>query len=418
MITDVHDIAYPVAALVSSAALAYKLLDLRKAPDNPVLRSLCATLACAALGFVAATPAIYLPVSTALGLDNLGKLVVHGSLIAFSVCVQRMLIMWNDPPEIALPRARRRVIAGVVVLLVMVVLLTLAPVHDSTAEHFAETYATTPFIAEYLLLYVTAVGTGLAEIARLCWRFAKVAGRPWLVRGLHLTAVGAAITLGYCVTKGIYVVCRNVGIRLDLLADSSSVFAALGGALVSLGLVLPALGPRLSATARWFGHLRAYHQLFPLWLAVYDAMPDIALDPPKHPKIARWRLNKLHYRLYRLVIEIRDGRHALREHLNSDIADGARSLAAKAGATGEQQQAAAEAAMLRAALTAVGQGTESASTDDLPEQQTPIGGSDHVGELAWFVLVARAFNHPPAKGAAPISHRPLTAAAKAIEEQR
>ncbi|MCZ4122668.1 MAB_1171c family putative transporter [Streptomyces sp. H39-S7] len=413
-----HDIAYPVAALVSSAALAYKLLDLRKDPDNPVLRSLCATLACAAFGFIAATPAIYLPVSTALGLDNLGKLVVHGSLIAFSVCVQRMLLMWNDPPEIALPRARRRVIAGVIVLLAMVALLTLAPINDSTAEHFTETYATTPYIAEYLLLYVTAVGTGLAEIARLCWRFAKVAGRPWLVRGLHLTAVGAAITLGYCLTRGIYVIARNMGIRLDLLADSSSAFAALGGALVSLGLVLPALGPRLSATARWFGHLRAYHQLFPLWLAVYDAMPDIALDPPKHPKRARWRLTKLHYRLYRFVIEIRDARHALREHLNSEIADGARTLAAQAGATAEQQEAAAEAAMLRAALTAVGQVAEIASCGDLLEQQAPIGGSDHVGELTWFVEVARAFNRPPVEreGVRPL--RPLAVAAKAMEEEQ
>ncbi|WP_217559228.1 MAB_1171c family putative transporter [Streptomyces sp. GbtcB6] len=402
MISNLHNVTYPAGGLVSSGALAYKLMDLRKDRGNPVLRSLCLTLACAALGFVAATPAVYLPISTALDLNNLGKLAVHGSLIAFSVCVQRLLLVWSYPPESARPKARRRAMAGSILLLAMIVLLALAPVHDGTAAHFTETYAATPYIAEYLLLYVTGVGVGLAEIAILCWRFAKVAGRPWLVRGLRLTAVGAAIALGYCVIKGLYVIGRNVGFSLGTLSELDSAFAAVGGAMVCIGLVLPALGPRLSAAARWLGHFRAYHQIFPLWLAAYEAMPDVALDPPSRPRLARWRPGQLHYRLYRMVIEIRDARHGLREHLDQDLAAAAGALAQQAGATSDQQNAAAEAAMLREALgTARNVGAQqhaSAAAQPLP----PLGGKDYPGELAWFLKVAQAFNRrPPRSGRRP-----------------
>ncbi|MER5436001.1 MAB_1171c family putative transporter [Streptomyces sp. NPDC002588] len=382
-----EQLSYPVGATIGASALGYKLLHLRKDPHNPVLRSLCVTLGFASFAFLAAMPAIYVPVSNALGLDNLGKLIVHGSLIAFSICVQRMLLAWLYPPDVAKPKARLRVVIGAAVLLVMVVLLTLAPIDgNGTSENFAKDYATTPYVAEYLLVYVTAVGAGVAEIARLCWRFAKVAGRPWLVRGLRLTALGAVVNLGYSITRAMYVIGRNTGVHLDIAYDLAPVFATLGSVLVFIGLALPAMGPRLSAAHRWFTRLLAYHKLFPLWLALYEAVPDVALDPPARPRLARWRPGGLHYRVYRLVIEIRDARQELIQQLNPALI----TATATSSASSRKQLAAAEASVLRTALKARSSG-HVRPAQSATAAPAPVGGSDLDEELLWFMDVAQAF---------------------------
>lgn len=388
-----HDVVYPIAAAIGWVAFLYKLVDLRRDPRNPTLRALCIALLFPALAFTIATPALFAPIDRLIGFPNLAKLWVHGSLVVFSATVQRLLLCWAFPAEQARPRVRRRVFASAAALAAMTVLLILAPVNKPTSE-FTQTYATTPYVAEYLLVYLTAVGAGLAEIARLCWRYASVAGRPWLVRGLHITATGAAIGMGYCVSKALYVVGRNLGVDLAGVNESSAPFAALGAILVFIGLTIPAWGERLTAAAEAVGRYRAYWGLYPLWRALYEAAPGIALDPPARPGLDRVSVRDLRHRLYRRVIEIRDGRLALRGYLDPAVAETARAVGRQARLAGEHLAATAEAALLAAALRARAAGREPGETD-LELVEVAGGGQEMVDETRWLLQVSRAFAHSP-----------------------
>lgn len=394
-----HEVAYPVAAVAGWIALLYKLRDLRRDRDNPVLRALCTALFFPALAFTVATPALYAPIDRAVGFPNLSKLWVHGSLVVFGAAVQRLLLFWAYPPQDARPKVRRRVVTAGAVLATMTVLLVLAPVDRPTGE-FAETYATTPYVAEYLLVYLTTVGVSLAEIARLCRRYARISGRAWLRRGLSVTAVGAAVSMGYCVARVVYVLGRNVGVHLDTLSDSASLFAAAGAVIVFVGLTVPAWGTRLDPAVAWVERLRSYRQLQPLWLALYRRAPAIALAPPRSLLLDRWNPVDLRHRLYRRVIEIRDGRLALRSYLDPGVRTRAWQLARESGYDDDAADAVAEAELLRHALRAhadrrPGPGVP---TDDGPEGAP---GADLAGEIGWLVRVARAYAASPLAAPSP-----------------
>jgi hypothetical protein len=80
------------------------------------------------------------------------------------------------------------------------------------------------------------------------------------------------------------------------------------------------------------------------------ASPGIAVHPPTRS------MTHLNYRLYRRVIEIRDGLLALRSYRDPEVRIGARRCGAAAGLTGDELRAAVAAAQLRAVLNAKAQG--------------------------------------------------------------
>lgn len=392
-----HFVVYPIAAVVAWITFFYKFLDLSRGWDNRGKRAVCLALFFPAVAFTIATPPIFAPIDRLIGFPNLAKLLVHGSLVLFSATVQRMLLLWTYPPEEAAPRVRRRGVWAGIVIALMAVLLIAAPVDRPTPD-FTQVYATTPWVAEYLLVYLSAVGAGLAEISRLCWRYAQAAGRPWLVRGLRLTAVGAAIGIGYCLTKAVYVIARNFGADWDLIGASSPAFAAVGAILVAIGLTMPAWGERVSGGHDMLARYRSYRALYPLWKAMVDASPGIALVPTSKAK-ARWSGED--FRLLRREMEILDGRLALREYLDPAVAVLARAHALHAGVIGQPADAIAEAAMLRAGLRARRDGSTARPglSEASATAEATASGEAHDG-TEWLVLVSRAFAHSPAVRAA------------------
>lgn len=69
-----------------------------------------------------------------------------------------------------------------------------------TVEH-----ATDPAVSAYLLILLAAGFFAYCiAIARLGWRFARICGRPWLRRGLRISAAGAAVAVLYGTNKIIY----------------------------------------------------------------------------------------------------------------------------------------------------------------------------------------------------------------------
>lgn len=378
------EVLYPILALAAWAAVVYRFADLRRDWRNPALRALCAALTCIALTTTLAIPAVALLVDTVTGLTNLALLSLQICIVLFSASVQWLLLLWSYPPDEARRRGLRRVPLLAVVLVAMVVLFLLAPLDKHTTS-LAGRYAGRPYVAEYLAVYLGAVLVGQAAIARLGWQYAKIAGRPLLSRGLRIAVAGAVVGMGFCLCKAVYV----IGVRLELPVGpvelAAPVFAAVSGLLLVAGLTLPAWGPRLAAVPAAVRRYQHHRQLAPLWTALYGAVPEIALVPPSgRPD---WLVARdLDFRLYRRVIEIRDGRLALRPYLDQRVKATALRLGRAAGLCGSELDATVEAAVLAAAIRAKHEDRAA----DTGSSDAP-GGSDLPGELAWLVAVATAF---------------------------
>jgi hypothetical protein len=129
-------------------------------------------------------------------------------------------------------------------------------------------------------------------------------------------------------------------------------------------------------------------QLGLLHEALLRAVPETvgAPMPSVHPA-AR-------YRLHRHVIEIRDAALALRSYRHPLVALEAAATARTAGLDGDDLAAAAEAAVLAAAIDAKIAGN---SRPDVADDYSwePILGNSLRSEAAWLVKVARAFSRIP-----------------------
>lgn len=399
MIDLLYNVLFPLCAAMAWSACLYKLRDLRHDRRNPTLRALCGAIALPALAFTLAPPWVYLRVDHALGIANLATLMIYGCVVVHSAIAQVLLLHWTYPPEQARRRARWRLLVGGLALATMITLFLLASVPQERPTDFDARYAGTPPVGAFLVVFFTAFAVGLAGIMRLCWRYARAAGRLWLRRGLRLTAVGAGFALAYCGCKLVYVVGRPLGEDLPAWNLAAPVCAAIGAPLLSVGLTIPGWGPRLSALGARIDRYRSYRELQPLWLALCQSMPEIALVPPTSATRDRFAFGDVDFRLYRRVIEIQDGRLALRPYLAGGVAATARQLANAAGLVGDQLQAAVEAASLAAALRAKASEQDEMGATTLGEAGgEPAGhpgGADLSSEIAWLVQVARAFDRSP-----------------------
>jgi hypothetical protein len=385
-------IIYPAGAVLSFVAFVYKFLGLRRDPRNSAMRALVASLGGMCAGFLFITPWVYTAFDSAVGVPNLARLLTHVSVMFLTAAMQRWLLFWVYEPDEVRRRGRIRLVVFCLSVAAMTALFIAAPVDEDTVE-FSTRYPDAPFVAEYMIVYLTYFGISYVDVARLCWKYSNVTSKPFLRRGLRISAVGSMGAVGYCLEKAFYVLCRN----LDVTPFSSGVQEAaspiLGGGgaiLVVTGLTLPAWGPGVSWVYQTVGRWRAYRGLGPLWRAVYDVLPGIALDHPPRTFGSDLGIRDVEYRVLRRVVEIRDARLGLRPYLDSRMAARARCLGERAGLVGEDLRAVIEAAMLAGAIRAKRSGTPRPG-DAPPGEPVPAGGDDLASETAWWVRVSRAF---------------------------
>ena len=143
---------------------------------------------------------------------------------------------------------------------------------------------------------------------------------------------------------------------------------------------------------RWAERYRACRQLYPLWRDLCRAFPDLALVSPPSAVADALALRDVDLRLVRRMVEIRDGRLALRAYLPAGTVAGVRSACEAAGLTPVATQATVEAASLAVALRQRSQGEVAQAPDLLPA--TP-GGTDLDQEVAYLVRVAQAYTSSP-----------------------
>jgi hypothetical protein len=326
------------------------------------------------------TPLGYLVLGNLTGIPNVARPLGHFSMLVVVWATWGLMLSLSNPNSQW--KSPWRTWWMLATMAAMTVTFVLADIPENTV-HFASGYGGTPWVLEYWLVYISYLLPAYGVLFRLTRRYARLSGRRSLRVGLHVITVGIVISAIYHVHKAYYFAALRfhwdypVALRtpLDKYATVISMVLVLGG------LTLPSWTWRV---VTWLRQYRTYHRLGPLWRSLHAANPEIALSTTGF--IESHLPRDLGLRLYRRVIEIRDGRLALNPYLDPEVATRARGEAATAGLTGQRAEAYVEAVTLTEALRAKRDGRTAATPS------TEIrGGGDLTADTEFLTEVASAF---------------------------
>ncbi|MFC0435095.1 MAB_1171c family putative transporter [Kutzneria buriramensis] len=378
-----EDLVFGCCAAMWWLAVAFMLPSWREKADDPAFRGLLFVFICKAIALTLANSHVLAAIDHGLGVPNIAILLQHlTGGVAFTAAVLVVLVHWSFPPDKARRAAQIRVVAGVAAAFVLVALWLLTDTNVSgRLTHYLVANADRPSGAAYLLVYTAMFSLGLVEIVRICWRYTPSTQSHTLRIGLRLTAVGSVIYLVHPLNRAASLVADAVDLNPLSWETVSLAAIGVGTVLIVIGLPFPLWHRRVAALAGWLQSYRVYRKIRPLWRALYEAVPEIALESPGS------RLGDAHYHLYRTVIEIRDGWRIVRQDLDPDIARRAEEQGRAAGCEGLELRAFVEARQLKAALAARrdGRRTEAA---EVPEAYLSESFSS---EVAWLTRLAEAF---------------------------
>lgn len=192
---------------------------------------------------------------------------------------------------------------------------------------------------------------------------------------------GSVLGLAYCAHKAIFLATATGGIAVPDADTMDNVQSTLL-TLTTLAFVIGLLWPTVT---RWpvLRHLiafRAYRTIHPLWQAYVEAEPDIAFQDT-----GKARLRDIEFRLYRRVIEIRDGMLAVRPYAGARLRKIALREAKRAGH--KNPDLIGEAAWLEVARRTKLQG-DPQCVDSVP---VTAGGADLASETQLLTRIAMAW---------------------------
>jgi uncharacterized membrane protein YhaH (DUF805 family) len=207
------------------------------------------------------------------------------------------------------------------------------------------------FLFAYRSVLLTYLLVSCISLTRRCWRDAALSQDAALRLGLRLVALGTLVGFAYMANEELYLATRRFGLHYPLQDPDalSRVLTALIVVLLMVGSTIPAWGP---AVYLWAWRYRAHRRLYVLWEDLRRANPGIALFPAPSRLGDILGVRDLDLSLRRRVIEIRDGRDALRPHAHPWVELYARTLATEAGLARDTAGFVVEAAILAAACRA------------------------------------------------------------------
>lgn len=310
----------------------------------------------------------------------------------------------ESPPPQAQRRARLYIVSAVAWQAVLVALFLGLAYADRAHADIRLRYT---LLVLYLMAYTGVYSLGALRVARQSRRLARLSHRLWLRRGLNLSAAGAVITIGYSLSQ-----LGSLSSRVSSgWNDLTWMCGDTGTLLTLIGWTLPGWGPRLSGLGYRL-HIRTQHRrLEKLWKALSGAAPSITLTDPGFTFREGLSTRTAEFRLYRRIIEIRDGLLILAPHLDSAVREEAEHAGCREGLTGDELQAAILATQIATALH---------TRQPLPEQ--PAHGAHSVSEpdqknvlqdAAWLSQVSAALDHSPVVHSVLHNHRHATASASA-----
>jgi hypothetical protein len=382
------------------AAAVGKLAALRRDPRNPARWAYWLALVALALGLTVLRPPWVASVDSTMQVRTVGRVFGHSLVLASACAVQAFLAYSIYPTALARRRIHRRGLVLTATITLLAALFGVSRLQHRTMDfpvHHGLAVATTDL---YWLAFVGYLAWMLLDMVRLNWHWANLTDQAVLQLGLRLTAAGATAGLGYVGCLVLDVAASQLGLTHRFVSEILPLQIVLSACilLIVIGTTMPAWGPRvgLPKLLRRVGQYRAHRRLYPLWRALCQAVPDIALAPPAGVWRDRLRARRLEFWLHRRVLEIRDARLALRPYFDPQVAQTTAALGRQAGLDGEDLHAAVEAASLAAAVHAKAH-EQPAAADWV--SAAAVGGTELAADLesesAWLMKVAAAYAHSP-----------------------
>jgi hypothetical protein len=245
----------------------------------------------------------------------------------------------------------------------------------------------TPGVVAYWVLLESYLGAVLVVATVLFWTVARGAPAGAPRNGLRTIAAGSFLIALYAALKATLIVLHALGVRVNFGAIEPPAHTG-----QALGMLLVIAGGLATATRRARAAAAAYRSLLelrPLWKAMRDTFPEIILFTPRRAVIELAGVDDVHLRLYRRVIEIRDGMLALRDHRppTAALAGDAVNGDPVTGEHGTGDPAVAEARGIALALRGRAAGEPAA---EQPGAWAPVG-PDMADEVAWLRRVSLAY---------------------------
>ncbi|GEC08055.1 hypothetical protein SSP24_57100 [Streptomyces spinoverrucosus] len=357
LFSPVH-LTFWVPTVVLTAALAIKLPSIIKMWRDPLLRAVGGLLLFACAVFVFAAPQTIAWTNRVTGVPNISAPWVYSLLTALCASWLLLIIAWRNGLTDRADRTRRAVrwvvsvYAGVIVALWVLFWLADAPVER--LRDLDTYYATTPFMREQILLYLTAHTVACAITARLIWNWIRTDGLDaWLRWGLRLLGMGYATNLFFDASKLTAIGARWTGHDLDWLStDVAPAAACVSATLVAIGFIVPHAGQYLQEHWR----VRARHrQLRPLGLLMRTVTGGREPFAPHAPA---------ELRLIRRETFIRDALLQLFRHLDEELSRRSYEAALALGHPPARAQALAAAVALQDAVERKRRAPDSDGTGD------------------------------------------------------
>ena len=331
-------------------------------------------------------PSIAAPIDAAFGVNNLSALGKHLGCIVAAHAVLTFVHDMAQEKAAGLKSSRLHLVVPTTAAAIITVLFFATPQPHEAVDLLTE-YAADWRIAAYGGVWTAYLGAALFSASRLCWRWGRQPDAGLLGRGLRLTGMGTTIGIVYAAQRVATVILGFLG-QSPVPASTSE---TISGLLLFIALLFIMTGSTLPAAGRlrrWSREYRDLLQLYPLWLSLTEAVPSVRLDPPRRRTSELLSLRRVHDRLYRRTIEIRDAVLTLSDHAPGSLRDQARAHVAASGLIGAQADIAAEACWIIGAQEAR-QRKEPSSGEPLPPAS---GGRDLPSEIQALKQLARAYD--------------------------
>ncbi|MDS1270919.1 MAB_1171c family putative transporter [Lipingzhangella sp. LS1_29] len=324
-------------------------------------------------------------VSTAAGGQDIMPLVHHLLGIICAAALLRFIslvtCLYNRRPWAQLYQTGGAVVVGV--CLTLLYALTPEQVHASTHDLLTAT-VDRPAALAYWILLQAYLGFALALAAKLFWHVARDTSEALLKTAFRLIWLGLVLNVCYAIYKTCYVVLHALGVGLSAVEVNRSSELLLGAAvtLMAVGACLPGL----LSLRRIVETYRSLRRLSPLWRVIVGQFPEVALSGSEPSALHTGVLGQLRFRLYRRIIEIRDGILQLRYYLDPAVEKEVEEFLRGRAVPESERAAMAEACWIEAGLRA-------ARADVAPHHVGCWTGQGGVGvdeEAVWLSQVSHA----------------------------
>ncbi len=242
-----------VAALLPTLFWAGSLLRIPAARRSAPQRTLCASIAAFAAALTLNLPAVYVAFDRAVGVPNLADLGEHLCGVWGVAGILRLARQVTATAPAA--RVWHELAVPGLATVALTALFVLAPI-PAEAPSFTTAYGHLPEIAAYWMVTIAYFGIALAALARLSLRYAGRVRRPSLRIGLQVLGAGVALGVAYSLSKLAELVAAQLphaDAAQQVAATTGHILLAVGALTMSVGLLIPALGPRLRALERAAG---------------------------------------------------------------------------------------------------------------------------------------------------------------------